>query len=86
MKKKLLLLETEMKGPGGHYLDNLIESFFFFKDDFQIYSFLNKSFVSRGTFVLDDLEVLKFLISFIFEVKVNILFVRLSINLNSVFF
>ena len=34
MKKKLLLLETEMKGPGGHYLDNLIESFFFFKDDF----------------------------------------------------
>ena len=31
MKKKLLLLETEMKGPGGHYLDNLIESFFFLK-------------------------------------------------------
>ena len=31
MKKKLLLLETEMNGPGGHYLDNLLESFFFLR-------------------------------------------------------
>ena len=69
MKKKLLLLETEMKGPGGHYLDNLIESFFFFKDDFQIYSLLNKSFDSRGTYVPDELEVLKLLNRNNFEKK-----------------
>ena len=31
MKNKLLLLETEMLGPGGHYLDNVIESFYYFK-------------------------------------------------------
>jgi hypothetical protein len=71
MKKKLLLLETEMKGPGGHYLDNLIESFFFFKDDFQIYSLLNKSFDSRGTYVPDELEVLKLLNRNNFEKKNN---------------
>ena len=44
MEKKLLLIETEMRGPGGHYLDNLIESFFFFKDNFKIYAVLNKKF------------------------------------------
>jgi hypothetical protein len=71
MKKKLLLLETEMKGPGGHYLDNLIESFFFFKDDFQIYSLLNKSFNSKGTYIPSELKVLKILNRNNFEKKDN---------------
>ncbi len=61
MKKKLLLLETEMRGPGGHYLDNLLESFFFFKNDFNIHAILNKSFDNEGTFIPNDLNIHKIL-------------------------
>ena len=59
MKKKLLLLETEMSGPGGHYLDNLIESHFFFKNDFEIYALLNKAFDAEGTFIPNELNIYK---------------------------
>ena len=59
MEKKLLLLETEMRGPGGHYLDNLIESFFFFKDNFKIYALINKKFDSEGTFIPEKLNIYK---------------------------
>ena len=48
-----------MKGPGGHYLDNLIESYFFFKNDFEIYALLNRSFDAEGTFVPDELNIRK---------------------------
>ena len=41
-----------MRGPGGHYLDNLIESFFFFKNNFKIYAVLNRKFDPEGTFIL----------------------------------
>ena len=51
MKNKLLLLETEMLGPGGHYLDNVIESFYYFKKNLQIQCLLNKKFNSNGTFI-----------------------------------
>ena len=57
MEKKLLLIETEMRGPGGHYLDNLIESFFFFKDNFKIYTVLNKKFDHEGTFIPEKLNI-----------------------------
>ena len=59
MKKKLLLLETEMRGPGGHYLDNLIESHFFFKNDFETYALLNKEFDAEGTFIPNELNIYK---------------------------
>ena len=59
MKKKLLLLETEMRGPGGHYLDNLIESHFFFKNDFETYALLNKAFDAEGTFIPNELNIYK---------------------------
>ena len=71
MKKKLLLLETEMNGPGGHYLDNLLESFYFFKNDFDIYCLLNKKFSSKGTFIPDDLKIDKILNRNNFEKKEN---------------
>ena len=71
MKKKLLLLETEMRGPGGHYLDNLIESFFFFKKDFIIHAILNKSFDNEGTFIPSDLNIHKILKRNNFEKKEN---------------
>ena len=36
-----------MRGPGGHYLDNLIRSFFFFKNDFIIHALLIKDLMQR---------------------------------------
>ena len=74
MKKKLLLLETEMRGPGGHYLDNLIESFFFFKNDFDIYAVLNRKFDPEGTFIPKELNFI-FLFKKIYSFN----------NLNSIF-
>ena len=50
-----------MRGPGGHYLDNLIESFFFFKNNFQIHALLNKKFKAEGTFIPKDLIIHKIL-------------------------
>ena len=71
MGKKLLLLETEMRGPGGHYLDNLIESYFFFKDNFEIYALLNKKFDPEGTFIPEKLSIYKILKRNNFERKEN---------------
>ena len=71
MGKKLLLLETEMRGPGGHYLDNLIESYFFFKDNFEMYALLNKKFDPEGTFIPEKLSIYKILKRNNFERKEN---------------
>lgn len=60
-----------MQGPGGHYLDNLLESFFFFRNDFTIHAVLNKMFDAKGTFVPDDLNVHKILERNNFEKKEN---------------
>lgn len=59
--KKLLILETEMKGPRGHYLDNLIETYYFFEKDFDIYAVLNKKFNDEGTFIPNTLSLSKIL-------------------------
>ena len=40
MKKKLVLVETEMLGPKGHFLDNLIETTQIFKNKKKNYWFL----------------------------------------------
>ncbi len=71
MKNKLLLLETEMVGPGGHYLDNVIESFFYFKQNLNIQCLLNQKFNPHGTFIPDDLKIIKILKSNIFKKEQN---------------
>ena len=71
MKNKLLLLETEMLGPGGHYLDNVIESFYYFKKNLHVQCLLNKNFNSNGTFIPDDLQIIKRFNSNIFKKKHN---------------
>ena len=71
MKNKLLLLETEMVGPGGHYLDNVIESYYYFRNNLQIQCLLNKKFDSQGTFIPDDLLLIKKLNSNIFKKEQN---------------
>ena len=60
-----------MIGPGGHYLDNLIESFYFFKDNFNIFCLLNKSFDSNNTFIPNELNINKILKRNNFEKKNN---------------
>ena len=71
MKNKLLLLETEMLGPGGHYLDNVIESFYYFKKNLYVQCLVNKNFNSNGTFIPDDLQIIKKFNSNIFKKKHN---------------
>ena len=44
MKKKLVLVESEMISAAGHFLDYLFETSNYFKDKKDIYWFLNKKF------------------------------------------
>ena len=71
MKNKLLLLETEMVGPGGHYLDNVIESYYYFRNNLQIQCLLNKEFNSKGTFIPNELKLIRRLNSNIFKKEQN---------------
>ena len=89
MKNKLLLLETEMVGPGGHYLDNVIESYYYFKKNLHIQCLLNKKFQSQGTFIPNELHLIKKLNSNIFKKKKNkflyLLFEIRSLIIRSIF-
>ena len=71
MKNKLLLLETEMVGPGGHYLDNVIESYYYFRNNLHIQCLLNKKFNPQGTFIPSELQLIKILNSNIFKKEKN---------------
>ena len=71
MKNRLLLLETEMVGPGGHYLDNVIESYYYFRNNLQIQCLLNKKFNPQGTFIPSELQLIKILNSNIFKKEKN---------------
>ena len=51
MKKKLVLVETEMLGPKGHFLNNLIDTTKSFNKKFDIYWILNKKFNSENTYI-----------------------------------
>ena len=59
MKKKLVLVETEMLGPKGHFLDNLIETTQIFQNKMKIYWFLNKNFNNEGTYIPKNVKILK---------------------------
>tara|TARA_B110000977_G_scaffold9257_1_gene12348 strand:- start:2078 stop:3313 length:1236 start_codon:yes stop_codon:yes gene_type:complete len=69
--KKLILVESEMKFPKGHFLDNLIESTYTFKNKFKIFWFLNKKFQQQGTFVPKEANILKVIESNFFKRKEN---------------
>ena len=63
-----------MRDPGGHYLDNLLETFFFFQKDFSIYAVLNRIFDDKGTFIPNGLFIHKILKRNNYEKKENKLF------------
>lgn len=69
-KNKLVLVESEMKNPKGHFLNNLIESTFFFKKKFTIHWLLNKYFDNEGTY-LPKIKIHKKIYSNIFKRKSN---------------
>ena len=51
MKKKLILIEAEMTRAKGHFLDYLIETSNYFKENNDIIWFLNKKFKSQNLYI-----------------------------------
>jgi len=58
-KNKLLLIESEMKGPKGHFLDNLIESTKNFEKKLKIYWILNEKFDNKGTYIPKNIKIFR---------------------------
>ena len=59
VKKKLVLIESEMKEPKGHFLNNLIDITNFYKKKFKIFWILNKDFKTKGTFIPKNQKIIK---------------------------
>ena len=71
IEKKILLVESEMLKPQGHFLDYLIETSIFFKNDRKILWFLNKNFNSNNLDLPDFCLIKKIIRSNIFHIKKN---------------
>ena len=71
IEKKILLVESEMLKPQGHFLDYLIETSIFFKNDRKILWFLNKNFNSNHLDLPDFCLIKKIIRSNIFHIKKN---------------
>jgi len=56
-KKKLIFIEPLLKDPGGHHMDNLIETTLFFKESNEIHWLLNENFKKKKLFVPDDVFI-----------------------------
>ena len=61
MKNKLLLVESEMKSPKGHFLDNLIETTVTFKNKLDIMWMVNKKFDNEKTYLPNKIRIFKYL-------------------------
>ena len=70
-KNKLILVECEMKGPKGHFLDNLVQTTKTFEKKFNILWFLNKQFDDEGTYIPNNIKILKCVSSNNFNRKKN---------------
>ncbi len=94
MKKrnKLILVESEMLGPKGHFLDNLIQTTNTFKNKKNILWILNKNFDHNGTYLPKNIKIYKEISSNKIKRKKNKFFYLLEeiflflINLISVFY
>ncbi len=74
MKNKLILVESEMRGPKGHFLDNLIETTKSFENKNKIYWILNQKFNNQGTYIPKNIKIFKSISSNNFKRKENKLF------------
>ena len=70
-KNKLVLIESEMLGPKGHFLDNLIETTKTFENKNKIYWLINKRFNQEGTYVPKNIKIIKSISSNLFKRKKN---------------
>ena len=70
-KNKLVLIESEMLGPKGHFLDNLIETTKTFENKNKIYWLINKKFNNEGTYVPKNIKIIKSISSNYFKRKNN---------------
>ena len=68
---KLILVESEMKGPKGHFLDNLIETTITFEKNLNISWLLNDQFNNEGTYIPSNIKILKCISGNIFSRKKN---------------
>ena len=68
-KNKLILVESEMKGPKGHFLDNLIETTLTFEKKLDISWLLNKRFDNEGTYIPNNIKIFKCISGNIFNRK-----------------
>ena len=68
---KLILVESEMKGPKGHFLDNLIETTKTFEKKLKISWLINKQFNNEGTYIPNNINIFKCISSNIFKRKKN---------------
>ena len=73
-KNKLILVESEMKGPKGHFLNNLIDTTLCFENKFYIYWILNKKFESKKTYIPKIKSIIKCISTNRFKRKKNKLF------------
>ncbi len=73
-KNKLILVESEMLGPKGHFLDNLIETTNTFKKKNNILWILNKNFDHCNTYLPSKIKIYKNISSNFFKRKKNKLF------------
>ncbi len=73
-KNKLILVESEMLGPKGHFLDNLIETTNTFRKQNTICWILNKNFDHRDTYLPDHIRIFKSIFSNNFKRKKNKIF------------
>ena len=69
MNKKLLLVESEMSKPQGHFLDYLIETSIYFKSNRKIIWFLNKQFNEKNINIPDFCEIKKIIKSNKYNIK-----------------
>ena len=70
-KNKLILVESEMKGPKGHFLDNLIETTITFEKNLNISWLLNDQFNNEGTYIPNNIKILKCISGNTFNRKKN---------------
>jgi hypothetical protein len=68
---KLILVESEMKGPKGHFLDNLIETTKTFEKKLNISWLLNEQFNNEGTYIPGNIKIFKCISGNIFNRKKN---------------
>ena len=73
-KNKLVLVESEMLGPKGHFLDNLIETTKTFENKNKIYWLLNKRFNNEGTYVPKNIKIINSISTNYFKRKKSKLF------------